>query len=84
MIAKNDKDFQRLVTERDGYICHYCNKNLSLPYYFNAEGVNQYAVAHHIKRKRAHPELRLETDNGQTVCAQCHNLIHSGLIKEKK
>lgn len=33
--------------------------------------------AHHIKPYHDHPELRLDVDNGLTVCAPCHWQIHS-------
>jgi hypothetical protein len=55
----------KLVVSRDEGKCRIC-------------GANDIEVqAHHIKSYRDHPELRLEVDNGLTVCAPCHWQIHS-------
>ena len=79
MKAKNDKDFHRIVCERDGYVCFVCGTDYSYPCYFNEKGVNQYVCGHHVKTKGAFPELRLETDNGKCICnlEGCHTKEHS-------
>lgn len=76
MKAKSDKDFHKLVCERDSYICYMCKKDFSYDCYFQGE-VNQYVCADHIATKGSHPELRLETDNGRCVCFDCHLIRHS-------
>jgi hypothetical protein len=76
----NDNKFQREVCERDEYVCQICFKNFSAGCYFQGE-VNQYVCAHHIKTKKAHPELRHDLENGICICSSCHNKIHMGLIK---
>jgi len=81
MDAKNDKEWHRLVCERDKYKCQVCRKNYSYEIYFNEKGVNQYVTGHHVKTKKAHPELRLTISNGMCVDDECHKKIHSGKIK---
>ena len=81
MKAKNDKEFHRLVCEREGYKCQACGKDFSSDFYFNENMINQYLTAHHLKTKKAHPELRLEVENGMCVDDECHKKIHSGKIK---
>lgn len=82
MIVKNDDQFQREVCKRDGYICQICKNDFSYDYYFDERGINQYTVAHHIKTKKARPDLRLETDNGICLCnfppENCHTELHKG------
>ena len=80
MKAKNDKDFHQKVCERENFVCQGCGRDFSAEYYFQ-NGVNQYVCAHHDKRKKAHPELRRETDNGACTCKECHTKHHMGLLK---
>jgi hypothetical protein len=79
MKAKNNKEWHRLVCERDGYICYICGKCFDYANYFNDQGLNQYVCGDHIKTKGAHPELKLEVENGRCACFQCHELRHRGL-----
>lgn len=90
MIAKNDKDWHRIVCEEANYRCCVCGRDYSAEYYFNEQQINQYVCGHHVLTKKAFPELRLETNNGVCVCNQpscanynqgCHNAIHNGKIK---
>jgi len=86
MKAKNDADWHQKVRERESYVCQGCGKDFSYPYYFNEKGVNQYVFGHHIKRKKPHPELRLEVDNGACSCDaenKCHTKHHLGLLEYK-
>jgi hypothetical protein len=77
MIVKNLQEFNGIVTERDSYICAFCHKDFNFSYYFDEDGINQYVCADHIQTKGAGPELKFETDNGRTVCLDCHNKRHS-------
>jgi 5-methylcytosine-specific restriction endonuclease McrA len=38
----------------------------------------------HIKSKGAYPELRLDPNNIQLLCIQCHTLYDSGTIEQYK
>lgn len=84
MIVKNLAEFHKIVCERDKYICQGCGKDYSDEYYFqedNDRRVNQFVCGHHVKTRKAWPELTLETDNGICVDKGCHLKIHNGEIK---
>ena len=55
---------------RDNYTCQCCLKRSSKehPVLLNA---------HHIHNWKDHPDLRYETNNGITLCRECHLLFHS-------
>ena len=69
MKAKNMKEWHRFVCA--GGKCEICGIWYS----------PNMLCGHHKKTKGAHPELKLETDNGICVCALCHYRIHTGEIK---
>jgi hypothetical protein len=54
------KLWRKAVFERDNYMCVQCN----------ARGV--WIEADHIKQFAYHPEMRLNIDNGRTLCKPCH------------
>lgn len=81
MLAKNMKEFHRIVCERDDYTCCVCKKSYNYPAYFNDKGVNQFVCGHHLKSKGSHKELELETDNGVCIDYHCHEKLHRGLVK---
>lgn len=58
------KEWRKQVYERDGYKCVECG--------VAGNGVN--LNADHIKPFSTHPELRLDLDNGRTLCVDCHKL----------
>jgi hypothetical protein len=76
MKAKNMKDWHRKVCESVNFICRLCKKDYSYACYFNEKGVNQYVTGHHVKTRKAHPELALQTENGVCVCFGCHERAH--------
>jgi 5-methylcytosine-specific restriction endonuclease McrA len=51
--------WRKAVLSRDGHRCIFCQSTERLQ-------------ADHIKPHSRHPELRLEIDNGRTLCAPCH------------
>lgn len=82
MEVKNDKEFHKEVCKRDNYKCQRCGRDFNFPIFFEGD-LNQVVCGHHIKTKKAFPELRYETDNGMCVCDYpdefCHTKIHKGL-----
>jgi 5-methylcytosine-specific restriction endonuclease McrA len=58
------QNWRTAVFERDGYTCQKCGKH------------GGELNAHHIKRYSDHPELRLDIDNGITLCKECHEAEH--------
>jgi 5-methylcytosine-specific restriction endonuclease McrA len=59
------KKWRRDVYERDGFACQLCGDN---------RGGN--LNAHHIFAYAAHPDLRVNLDNGITLCELCHDRLH--------
>lgn len=57
--------WRRGVFERDNYKCIMCNNNTN-----NLQ-------ADHIKPFAYYPELRLDINNGQTLCKECHSKTSS-------
>lgn len=51
------------VFKRDSFTCQICRK------------VGVYLEAHHIKSWSKYPELRLDVNNGITLCKECHMFI---------
>jgi 5-methylcytosine-specific restriction endonuclease McrA len=59
-------DWQRRVYERDLFACQVCGKNH-----------HQIPIcAHHKKSYHKFPELRLDVNNGITLCEDCHKNQH--------
>ena len=57
------KDWRKAVYKRDEYECVECGKTGNLE-------------AHHIKPFSKYPDLRMDIDNGITLCPKCHKQIH--------
>lgn len=53
------------VFERDSYTCDKC------------EQVGGKLEAHHLAPYHSHPELRVDIDNGVTLCQTCHAAFHA-------
>jgi hypothetical protein len=62
--SKEYNEWKARVNVRDNFTCQECGKP-----------GNQ---AHHIKPWKENPKLRFDTDNGKTLCMDCHNKIKSG------
>ena len=84
MLAKNMKEFHRIVTERDNYVCCVCKKDFAYSCYFLPDGRNSHVCADHIHTQGSSPELKLETNNGRCICLPCHNLRHSKGLKQNE
>lgn len=52
------------VFQRDEYTCQSCGQ------------VGGELNAHHIKEYKKHKELRLDLNNGTTLCKECHKKLH--------
>ena len=59
--SREYKEWRKKVFQRDGYKCVLCGDEKS----GNLE-------ADHIKDFASYPELRLEVNNGRTLCKECH------------
>jgi len=70
--SKEYKDWRTSVFERDDYICQFC-------------GVRGGKLnADHIKPFSTHPDLRLDIDNGRTLCFECHLKTDTWGVKARK
>ena len=57
--------WRKEVLERDCYACAIC-------------GSIEMLEAHHIKPYALFPHLRIDHDNGITLCSACHKAVHRG------
>ena len=62
--SKEYRAWRAAVYERDHYTCQNCGN------------VGGKLNAHHIKSFARFPSLRLDVNNGITLCAECHKLAH--------
>ena len=63
--------WRQSVFDRDSYTCQRCGTKSAKGHYARIE-------AHHIKPFAKYPELRLDADNGITLCKKCHSLEPKG------
>ena len=59
IIAKNYKEWRKLVFAKDNNICQLC-------------GTTDNLIIDHIKPKREEPKLSLVVENGRVLCRSCH------------
>ncbi len=60
--------WKRRVVKRDNYTCQCCG--------FVGRLNDGKLNAHHINNFKDHEELRVDTDNGITLCVSCHKKFH--------
>lgn len=60
--SRQYKEWRRQVYERDQYKCVWCG----------VDGDGRNLNADHIKPFSKYPELRLDINNGRTLCVDCH------------
>lgn len=70
--SEETKEWRKAVFERDNYTCQSC---------FQRGG---RLCAHHLKEFSRYPELRMDVNNGQTLCLDCHAKTHNYGRKSKK
>lgn len=63
------------ILQRDQYICQKCHKQ--------CKKYEKGLAAHHIKEYAKYPELRLDINNGITLCRECHMEHHGRKLKSK-
>jgi len=65
MVSSRYKEWRSSVFQRDNYTCQKCN-------------IRGYSLnAHHIHDYKHHLELRYDSENGVTLCTQCHTEFHN-------
>lgn len=47
-------------------------------------GAKEFLTAHHIKPYKDNVELRLDINNGVTLCRKCHSMVHDGRLQKQK
>lgn len=70
--AADYKAWRASVFERDNWTCQRCGER-------SRKGCHVVIHAHHIKPFAVFPELRLEVDNGLTLCKKCHGSEAKGI-----
>jgi hypothetical protein len=71
-ISRNDKEVKHWklsVLRRDNHTCVKCGSKNNL-------------FAHHVCEWSDFPELRIDVDNGETLCGVCHHKEHKGMARE--
>lgn len=70
---KRHREWREKVLRRAHYECEECRKYGRR----DAKGLPVAATtAHHIKPRELYPEYQYRLDNGEALCAGCHNRKH--------
>lgn len=70
-------NWRKRIFKRDDYTCQRCSKYVK-------KGKRRGKIeAHHLKHWHTHPKLRFRTDNGITLCIDCHTDQHPWRRKVK-
>jgi hypothetical protein len=67
-------DWRELVYIKDNYTCKKCNRK-------SGDGKKIILNAHHIENYSEKKELRLDVNNGITLCYNCHKKFHEKYTK---
>lgn len=76
------KKWRNMVLIRDNYTCKKCEiRNVSTlngtkTLSYNSKMTNKILIAHHLLAFKTNKKLRLNIDNGITLCTDCHNNFH--------
>jgi len=73
--SKEWRKCREVILRRDKYLCQPCLRKEKL------ETAN---IVHHIKPREDYPELALDEENLESVCAACHNKEHPEKGRSKK
>lgn len=65
--SKETENWRKAVFERDNYTCCCCGE------------LGGHLHAHHIVPFSVDKLLRHDINNGQTLCRECHKMVHSGI-----
>lgn len=71
------------ILERDGYECVHCKANGLFTIYEQREDGKKLLEIDHIKELETHPHLKLDNNNLQTLCVDCHNKKHNRFQSKK-
>lgn len=71
------REWRNAVFKRDNYTCVFCGDK-------SVKGNKVTLHADHIKPFSLYHELRLEVDNGRTLCAPCHRKTETYGFRQKK
>lgn len=64
-------EWRKSIFERDNYTCQECGIR-------SQHGQRIFLNAHHINLQSKFPEMRLDLNNGITLCYSCHKNVHRG------
>ena len=67
------KAARELVLIRDHWLCQECKRAFEAG---EAQRIRQATTVHHIKPREERPDLALDLDNLESICAICHNQQH--------